>query len=356
MGMGRWFTLAACVLMCGAVADARVGTITQTLDYTDNWRGEAWYFWDPGVVVDHSPYHRHAWEDWGWTHDLSTRLPTDVNSIVSATLSILAWDVDDTPNEEGEIETDIVYANGVDIGLLQSSANGVPVPQVPLQMYGVPGQPYNAFTDWSVTVFTLPPKVLGGLALADNKLNIFVNIDRYLTGDRVTIASSTLELTYTAVSDVPQPNATVYRFWSPVLSGHFYTVSEDERDYLIANFPGVWTYEGVAYRAFDGALDANVHPIYRFWSNSLGSHFYTISDEERDYLVANYGSVWTFEGIAWYAYPEGLQPPDSRPVYRFWSDPLGHHFYTISEEEKQYLIDTWSAVWTYEGIAWYAYP
>ena len=87
----------------------------------------------------------------------------------------------------------------------------------------------------------------------------------------------------------------------------------------------------------------------------LGSHFYTISDDERDNLINNYGFFWSLEGIAFYAYPEGLEPSDAKPVYRFWSPRLGGHFYTISEDEKQTIINQFSYTWTLEGVAWYAY-
>jgi hypothetical protein len=258
------------------------------------------------------------------------RLPSDVNGIQSATLSIVAWDVD---ANEGEI--DQVTVNNEYLGDL---AGMVP----------------PADRTWTTTVFNLPSSIRQEL-LRDSKIDVWLNIDRYLSGDRVTIGSSTLEVTYTATGDVQEPNVFVYRFWSPVLSGHFYTISEAERDNLIANYPTVWSYEGVAYRAFGAPLDGNLRPIYRFWSNVLNGHFYTINPDERDYLLVNWGTVWLYEGIAWYAYPEGLQMPDTKPVYRFWSGVLSRHFYTISEDEKQYLIDTWPNIWTYEGIAWYAY-
>ena len=43
-------------------------------------------------------------------------------------------------------------------------------------------------------------------------------------------------------------------------------------------------------------------PVYRFWSDVLSTHFYTISETQRDWLIANYPTVWTYENIAWYAY------------------------------------------------------
>jgi hypothetical protein len=93
--------------------------------------------------------------------------------------------------------------------------------------------------------------------------------------------------------------------------------------------------------------------VYRFWSGH--SHFYTISESERDYLISNFPNVWTYEGIAFYAYPEGSQPPESRPIYRFWNPHSSSHFYTISEAERDTVIRDYSYSWTYEGVAFYAY-
>jgi hypothetical protein len=147
----------------------------------------------------------------------------------------------------------------------------------------------------------------------------------------------------------------VHRFWSPVLSRHFYTASEAEKDYVAAN-SNTWTYEGKAFFAFDAPVAWNVMPVYRFWSSSLSGHFYTMSEDEKDYLIANYPTdVWAYEGIAFYAYPPGVEPKDTAPVYRFWSDRLGSHFYTASESEKDSLINDSAGAWTYEGIAWYAW-
>ncbi len=156
------------------------------------------------------------------------------------------------------------------------------------------------------------------------------------------------------VGERPEPMA-VYRFWSPVYSRHFYTIREAERDKLISQYPQVWTYERTAYRAFADDSRADLSPIYRFWSGTLSAHFYTINRAERDKLMDRYSRVWTYEGIAFYAYAEGFQPPDTVPLYRFWSGTLNCHFYTSKESEKQKLIDQYRPVWTYEGIAWYAY-
>jgi hypothetical protein len=321
--------LLACLLLI-VPASARVVTVRDVVDYTDNGPGIPYYFWDQNEILDHSPFHRHGWEDWGWTHDVAAKLPIDVNGIQSATLSIEAWDVDAA---EGEV--DEITINDTVVGSLT-------------------GQPENTDRQWTTTTFQLSPTLLQEL-YRDGKIDVFMNIDKYLVGDRVTINSSTLVARFTASGEFSEPNVAVYRFWSPVLSSHFYTTREAERDWLIAEYPGIWTYEGPVYSTFGDALDANLKPVYRFWGPSLGAHFYTLNEDEKMNLLVNWGHVWTYEGPVFYAYPEGLQPPNALPVYRFWSPVLSKHFYTISEIERQWLIDDYPDVWTLEGIAWYAY-
>ncbi len=150
--------------------------------------------------------------------------------------------------------------------------------------------------------------------------------------------------------------ATVYRFWSPVTSTHFYTISNSERMTLINQFSYVWTHEGPAYKACVTPYHPGLSPVYRFWSPHSRSHFYTINETERDVLISDFSYWWTLEGIAYYAYAEGDAPTGTCPVYRFYSPVTSCHFYTINDEEKAILIRDWSHFFTYEGIAYYAYP
>jgi len=101
--------------------------------------------------------------------------------------------------------------------------------------------------------------------------------------------------------------------------------------------------------------DPELAPVYRFWSDTFGGHFYTIRETEKNKLIQDFSHVWKFEGVAFYAYPPDRAPVGSKPVYRFWSDSLGRHFYSISESEKHKLVDQFAQVWTFEGVAWYAF-
>jgi len=146
----------------------------------------------------------------------------------------------------------------------------------------------------------------------------------------------------------------VYRFVSPRTGKYFYTPSESEKDKVIDQLSHVWTFEGIAYYVYLRAADTDLMPVYRFWSDKTGSHFWTISESERDRLINELSSTWTYEGLAFYAYPEGRQPTGAKPVYRFWSGSVNGHFYTADEAEKQELMETLRDVWVYEGIVWYA--
>jgi hypothetical protein len=146
----------------------------------------------------------------------------------------------------------------------------------------------------------------------------------------------------------------VYRFWSPALGSHFYTADESERQSVIDTYPGIWLFEGIAFFTWPGER-AGALPVYRFWSPVLGSHFYTISESERDDVLTLYPDIWLPEGVAFHAFAEGSQPNDTEPVYRFWSPVLGSHFYTISEAERDFVLDNYPDIWFLEQIAWYAY-
>jgi hypothetical protein len=116
--------------------------------------------------------------------------------------------------------------------------------------------------------------------------------------------------------------------------------------------------------AADLYMDAsgNAVPVYHFTSVTPPGaapgpkrHFCTISEEEKYKLIDTQSKVWKYESIAFFAYPEGRQPPGARPVYRFWSQNHGY-FFTMDEAQKQMIIDKLGQTWTFQGIAWYAPP
>lgn len=94
------------------------------------------------------------------------------------------------------------------------------------------------------------------------------------------------------------------------------------------------------------AVVNNLYPVYRF-SGADQSHFYTISESEKNGIINS--TSWNIEGVKFYAY--ATQQAGTTPVYRF-SGP-GEHFFTASTTEKNTLMGM--SGWSYEGIAFYAY-
>jgi len=142
----------------------------------------------------------------------------------------------------------------------------------------------------------------------------------------------------------------VFRFYNTKTGTHFYTISQAERDGVIANYPQ-FAYEGAVFYAFTTA-QSGMLPVYRFYNNSLGTHFYTQSETEKNYVIANY-PVFTYEGAVYYA-PPGADINGSTALFRFYNTKTGAHFYTTSVSERDHVIATWP--WfEYETVAYYVF-
>ena len=155
-------------------------------------------------------------------------------------------------------------------------------------------------------------------------------------------AASTGSLTQNVQSTLLPASVPVYRFNTGAY--HFYTNSESEKNYVLANFPS-WNLEGVAFYA-DAASSPQTAPVYRF--NTGTFHFYTISENEKNYILANLPN-YVLEGIAFYASQTSVS--QTLPVYRFNTGT--EHFYTISANEKNYVLANLPG-YKLEGIAFYA--
>ena len=146
--------------------------------------------------------------------------------------------------------------------------------------------------------------------------------------------------------------ARVYRFWSPTFdNAHFYTNNFEEAEHIRTTDPN-WVDEGEAFRTLrsrdDGTCPAG-SPVFRFHSDQVQEHFFTINAAEKAHLIATDPS-WAYEGVAYCTFPEAV--PGTTALYRFWSPLFGKHFFTANAAEKDHLIAT-DPRWTYEGIAYY---
>ena len=144
------------------------------------------------------------------------------------------------------------------------------------------------------------------------------------------------------VDPEPVANQMMYRAYNPNSGEHFYTASYGEIEAIVA---AGWQYEGEAWTA---PIMSTV-PVYRLYSGT--DHHYTTSVVERDHLIS---VGWSDEGIGWYsddAQGVGLHRlfnPNVNPNAR--RNNSGSHHYTTSDEERDFLI---SIGWQYEDFGWY---
>ena len=136
-----------------------------------------------------------------------------------------------------------------------------------------------------------------------------------------------------------EPKTPVYRHYSPSRGSHFFTTSKAESD-KIRNEG--WKFEGLAW---DVSKNSNSIPVFRHYSPSRGRHFYTKNKAESD-KIRNEG--WKFEGIAWYSNPLSVK----NPIYRHYSPSRRAHFYTRDKNESDKIK---SQGWNFEGIEYYAF-
>lgn len=159
---------------------------------------------------------------------------------------------------------------------------------------------------------------------------------------------------YTTITRKTKP---IYRFWSNAKQHHFYTIDINERNDVLNTYKlDEWKYEGQAFRAFDLNDCGNASQVFRFWSNEKQGHFYTISESEKDYVSSFYpDNVWHYEHPAYCA--ETSASGSNTALYRFWSNEKQGHFYTASAGEKDYIVANYPEnVWKYESIGYYVYP
>ena len=160
------------------------------------------------------------------------------------------------------------------------------------------------------------------------------------------------------ITSCPSGLGPVYRYWNNVRGGHFYTASYDEVKLVGTKWPNDFKYEGGAFCIRPSLMGIGYtynQPLYRFWSPIFGGHFYTASEAEKNDVISKYPGVWNYEGaVGWVLPNKDTRRPNAMPVYRFWSNQYNRHFYTISEAEKNDVISKYPGVWNYEGIAYWA--
>jgi hypothetical protein len=140
----------------------------------------------------------------------------------------------------------------------------------------------------------------------------------------------------------------VYRFFSKSTQSHFFTANIDERNSIAENLPD-YSYEGVAFYVYASQADM-LFPVYRLYP-VLNQHFFTMSQSEAGSLVRGDPTIRN-EGVGWFAM--NRQFGSNLPVYRFFNRNTNTHFYTISEQEAAYMRTNYPVV-SFDGVAYRAW-
>jgi subtilisin family serine protease len=147
---------------------------------------------------------------------------------------------------------------------------------------------------------------------------------------------------------VNSPDTTpIFRFWNGDYRSHLYVIGTANRDNVLTNYPE-WEYEQIAYYAYpEGAQPPGTTKVYRFWNPDYRSHLYVLGEANRDNVIDNYPE-WGYEpSEGFYAYETA--PADGfKKVHRFWASEYKSHFYTINTSQQERVLNDMSPPWSYE--------
>lgn len=91
----------------------------------------------------------------------------------------------------------------------------------------------------------------------------------------------------------------LHRFYNRLTGAHFYTASAEEKSRVESLLGGAFTYEGVVFNV-STTPGPGKSPVHRFYAPTTGTHFYTASETERAAVQANWPGLFTYEGVAYY--------------------------------------------------------
>jgi Repeat of unknown function (DUF5648) len=138
----------------------------------------------------------------------------------------------------------------------------------------------------------------------------------------------------------------IYRFYNSQTGKHFYAAGQEAT--IVASNEDAFVFEGAAFGTANG-IASGTDEVFRFYSAQRNSHFYTISEAERDYVLQNVKD-FAYEGVAYNAFTGPAQGGEE--LYRFYNTSTNSHFYTTSEAERDF-VQTSQPTYVYEGIAYY---
>jgi hypothetical protein len=124
----------------------------------------------------------------------------------------------------------------------------------------------------------------------------------------------------------------IYRYYHPSKIDHYYSREETH------SIPGGWLFEREEFKAHVAPAPGAM-PVYEYKDNKNVNHFYELGNPR-------YVHRYQYEGIKFYAYETNVT--GTIPVYRYYHNKKVNHFYTTVRRPYE--------GYTYEGVAFYAFP
>lgn len=162
------------------------------------------------------------------------------------------------------------------------------------------------------------------------------------------------------------PDGDVYRFYNlRTRNTHFYTIDKETAQFVYDNslagglWPNVFSQEtptfSAEYKNASEECDTG-SPVYRYRNILQGdTHFYAIKADEIDAVENIFTDTFEKEELAFCAFES--EEAGTIPVYRWLNTKTGTtHFYTGSDEERDYVDNELKDTFSYEGVAFYAMP
>jgi hypothetical protein len=145
----------------------------------------------------------------------------------------------------------------------------------------------------------------------------------------------------------------MYRLFNPNANFHFFTTSKGEFDALVriglndesTNQPGF----AVAEDGAEGAV-----ALFRMYNPNKGSHYYTTSEGERDFLLSR---GWNAEGTVGNVFQTRV--PGTTELFRLYNNDSGVHLFTTDVGTKNTILSLFPGIWeqhTTVGFAFTSLP
>ncbi len=154
----------------------------------------------------------------------------------------------------------------------------------------------------------------------------------------------------------------------PNSHSYFYTTSKEEADFIKSQPQMPWVEKTATFEAAHSNPALSV-PVHRFFSEKYQSHFFTISNEEKNQII-DWSSTgkndydWKYEGEGFRVYtdptPKDALGKSAVPVYRMWlndkdfnpnNGESGGHYFTADQSEYESMVKLTGV--NGEGIAFY---